>query len=696
MFKVEREEIQWAGQTLSLETGRLANQADGSVLVRYGDTSVLCTVVSARKADPNLDFFPLMVLYQEKAYAAGKIPGGFVKRESKPSEKEVLTSRLIDRPMRPLFAEGFRNDTQVVCTVLSFDGVNDPDILAMVGAAAAASLSGVPFHGPMAGARVGRKNNELILNPTIQELDCTQLDLVVAGTEEGVLMVESQAQELSEAEMLEAVMFGHKGFQPVLAMIKKLVKKAGKKAWALPKKPEGLEELKKELSKAYLKKVKQAYEIKDKKERYAALDALKEAIVEDYEAKEASDETMALLGAAYSGLKEDHVRGQMLKDRKRIDGRSPEDIRPIHCEVGVLPRTHGSALFTRGETQALVVTTLGTGQDEQIVDTIAGEFREDFMLHYNFPPFSVGETGRMGPPGRREIGHGKLAWRALKPVMPSKAAFPYTVRAVSDILACNGSSSMATVCASSMSMMDAGVPLEKAVSGIAMGLVKEGNNFVILSDIMGDEDHLGDMDFKVTGTKDGVTALQMDLKITSINENIMQQALEQANAGRLHILKAMEKAIKAGRDEMSPYAPKMELFRIPKDKIGEVIGPGGKIIRQIVEETDAKIDIEEDGLVKVSGVNPEKTKRAVEWIQSLVEVPEVGKTYTGKVVKVTDFGAFVNFLGSSSGLIHVSEIEPNCRVEKVTDYLNVGDEVVFKVVGLDNKGKLRLSRKACM
>ncbi len=692
MFKIEREEIQWGGRTLSLETGKIARQADGSIVVRYGGTTVLCTIVSSKKSSPELDFFPLMVLYQEKSFAAGKIPGGFFKRETRPSEREVLTSRLIDRPMRPLFAKGFKNDTQIICTVLSFDGKNSGDIPAMIGASAAAAVSGIPFHGPLAGARIAYKNDAFILNPTLQELDSTELDLIVTGTKEGVLMVESEAKELSESKMLEAVMFGHTEFQPVIEMIERLVEKSGKTAWTLPKEQDGYLELKKELENKFKKDLDIAYKNTEKSKRNEAIGLLKNELKESLKDDE---EKLSSSSTAFKALEEDLVRGMVLKTGKRIDGRGLDDIRPISCEVNILPHTHGSALFTRGETQALVVTTLGTGQDEQIVDDLHGEYRESFMLHYNFPPFSVGETGRMGPPSRREVGHGKLAWRALRSVIPNKAAFPYTIRMVSDITESNGSSSMATVCGCALAMMDAGVPLAKPVAGIAMGLIKEGNDFAILSDILGDEDHLGDMDFKVTGTKDGITALQMDLKITSIDKAIMEKALDQASRGRLHILGEMDKALKSARKELNSHAPKMELFHIPKDRIGEVIGPGGKIIREIIEETNTKIDIGEDGLVKVAGTNQDATKRAVEWIQGLVEVPEVGKVYTGKVTKTTDFGAFVSFLGSASGLIHISEIEPT-RIDKVTDYLNIGDKVTFKVVGMDDRGKLRLSRKACL
>lgn len=694
MFTIVKEEIQWAGRTLSLETGKMARQADGSVVVRYGDTVVLCTLVSAKKPSENLNFFPLTVIYQEKAYAAGKIPGGFIKRETKPSDSEVLISRLIDRPMRPLFAEGFKHDTQVICTVLCYDQVNDPDIPVMIGASAAAMIAGVPFDGPMAGARVGYKHGAFILNPEVQNMDGTQLDLVVAGTKDGVLMVESEAQELSEAVMLDAVNFGFEGFQPVITMIQNFAKKAGKPKWARPEVAPEVAVLKQELSKKFAKAIDAAYTITEKQKRTEALMAIKDDAVALYQAPE-KEAMLPHVTTVLGILEEDHVRGQLLKTRKRIDGRGLADVRPILADAGVLPRTHGSALFTRGETQAIVVCTLGTGQDEQMSDGIRGENREGFLLHYNFPPYSVGETGRMGAPGRREVGHGKLAWRALHPMIPNKAAFPYTIRLVSEITESNGSSSMATVCGGSLAMMDAGVPLQKPVAGIAMGLVKEGDDVAVLSDILGDEDHLGDMDFKVAGTQDGITALQMDLKITSITSSIMKQALEQAHQGRLHILGEMSKGLATARPDLSPFAPKLETFNVPKDKIGDIIGPGGKKIREIVETTGTKIDIDEDGLVKVAGVDPESTARAVEWIKSLVEVAEVGKIYTGKVVKIMDFGAFVAFLGNTQGLIHISEIEHR-RLDKVTDVLKLGDEVTFKVVGIDDRGKLRLSRKACL
>jgi len=692
MFKIEREEIEWGGSTLSIETGKIARQADGSVTVRYGDTTVLCTLVSSKKAAPDAGFFPLGVFYQEKGFAAGKIPGGFFKRETKPSERETLTSRLIDRPMRPLFHKNFKNDTQVICTVLSFDGKNSGDIPAMIGASAAACISGVPFEGPMAGARIAYKQGAFILNPTLQELDQTDLDLVVAGTKDGVLMVESEAKELSEEKLLEAITFGHEEFQPVIEMIKRLVQKVKKPSWELPTEQDGLEELKKELTEKFKKDIEAAYAHKDKSKRSETLGLLKDSLKEVFVDRE--EEFSAACGV-FKSLEEDFVRNMVLNTNKRIDGRSLDEVRPISCEVNLLPYTHGSALFTRGETQALVVTTLGTGQDEQIIDDIQGDYRESFMLHYNFPPFSVGETGRMGAPGRREIGHGKLAWRALKSTLPSKAVFPYTIRMVSDITESNGSSSMATVCGCSLAMMDAGIPIKNPVAGIAMGLIKEKDKHAVLSDILGDEDHLGDMDFKVAGTKDGVTALQMDLKITSIDKPIMEKALKQANKGRLHILGEMQKTLQSSRDSLNAYAPKIELFHIPKDRIGEVIGPGGKVIREIIEKTNTKIDIEEDGVVKVAGTDKDAVNEAVRWVKSLVEVPEVGKTYTGKVTKTTDFGAFVSFLGNTSGLIHISEIEPT-RIDKVTDYLNVGDDVTFKVTGIDDRGKLRLSRKACL
>jgi len=689
MFKTFRKELNWGGRKLVLETGKIARQADGAVLVTYGDTTVLCTVVAAKSIRPGIDFFPLTVNYQEKAFAAGKIPGGFFKREGRPSEKETLVSRLIDRPIRPLFADGFRNETQVVCTVLSHDLENDPDIVSMVGSSAALCISGVPFMGPIAAARVGYIDGQYVLNPVAEDLKKSQLDLVVAGTVEGVLMVESEAQQLSEDVMLGAVMFGHREFQPVIQAIIELAEQAAKEPWNLPEAPpEKAIVREKFLSAGIVAELAEAYRNVVKQDRYAKVgEVKKKAIASLTEASE-----IEVAGSVLKDLESDVVRGNILKTGIRIDGRDTKTVRPIESEVGVLPRAHGSAVFTRGETQALVVATLGTGQDEQIIDALAGEYREHFMLHYNFPPYSVGEAGRMGSPGRREIGHGKLAWRAVRPMLPAKEAFPYTIRLVSEITESNGSSSMATVCGSSLALMDAGVPLPFPVAGIAMGLIKEDSGFAVLSDILGDEDHLGDMDFKVAGSANGITALQMDIKITSITEEIMKIALAQAKDGRLHILGEMGRGIDHARDSVSSNAPRITTISIPKDKIREVIGTGGKVIREICEQTGAKIDIDDDGTIKVASVDGDAAQRAIDWIRGIVAEPELGVVYNGKVVKVVDFGAFVNFLGSRDGLVHISELSRE-RVGKVADVLNVGDGVKVKVLGFDDRGKVKLSMK---
>jgi len=689
MFKTYRKELTWGGRKLVLETGKIARQADGAVLATYGDTTVLCTVVAAKSIRPGIDFFPLTVNYQEKAFAAGKIPGGFFKREGRPSEKETLVSRLIDRPIRPLFADGFRNETQVVCTVLSHDLENDPDIVALVGSSAALTLSGVPFMGPVGAARVGYIDGKYVLNPVAADLPNSQLDLVVAGTVEGVLMVESEAKELSEDIMLGAVMFGHREFQPVIQAIIELAEQAAKDPWDLPEAPPEKAELKKKFENAGIVGwLADAYKIVAKQDRYAKVAEVKKTALDLCTAEGEA----ALAPSVLKDLESEVVRGNILKTGFRIDGRDTKTVRPIEVEVGVLPRAHGSALFTRGETQALVVATLGTGQDEQIIDALAGEYRENFMLHYNFPPYSVGEAGRMGSPGRREIGHGKLAWRAVHPMLPSKEAFPYTIRLVSEITESNGSSSMASVCGSSLALMDSGVPLPNPVAGIAMGLIKEDTGFAVLSDILGDEDHLGDMDFKVAGSANGITALQMDIKITSITEEIMKIALAQAKDGRLHILGEMGKGIDHARDSVSSNAPRITTISIPKDKIREVIGTGGKVIREICEQTGAKIDIDDDGTIKVASVDGDAAQRAIDWIRGIVAEPELGVVYNGKVVKVVDFGAFVNFLGSRDGLVHVSEISRE-RVAKVADVLNVGDTVKVKVLGFDDRGKVKLSMK---
>jgi polyribonucleotide nucleotidyltransferase len=691
MFNIYRKEMIWGGRPLVLETGKIARQADAAVLVTYGETTVLCTVVGEKTPKAGIDFFPLTVHYQEKAFAAGKIPGGFFKREGRPAEKEVLISRLIDRPIRPLFAPGFRNETQVICTVLSHDLENDADIPALIGTSAALTLSGIPFLGPIGAARVGYDGTDYILNPTMDQAEETKLDLVVAGTVEGVLMVESEAHELFEAVMLGAVTFGQKAFSEVINLIIDLAEMCAKDPWELPAEAETHAALKQTIAGLVGADIDAAYRERVKQGRHEKLSAAKKKMVEALSAETGHDLQDA--SKIFKELESDIVRGQILDTGIRIDGRDTKTVRPIVSEVGILPRAHGSALFTRGETQALVVTTLGTGQDEQIIDALAGEYREHFMLHYNFPPYSVGETGRMGSPGRRETGHGKLAWRALHPVLPKKEDFPYTIRIVSEITESNGSSSMATVCGSSLSLMDAGAPLPRPVAGIAMGLIKEGERFAVLSDILGDEDHLGDMDFKVAGTETGITALQMDIKITSITEEIMRIALDQAKDGRIHILGEMAKALTAPRQGVSENAPRITVITVPKDKIREIIGTGGKVIREITETTGAKIDISDDGTVKVAATDATAAQRAIDWIRGIVAEPEMNVIYTGKVVKVVDFGAFVNFLGSRDGLVHISELAPQ-RVNKTTDVVNMGDEVKVKVIGFDDRGKIKLSMKS--
>ena len=691
MFKIERVEIDWGGRPLILETGKVARQADGAVLATYGDTTVLATAVAARSPKPGLDFFPLTVNYQEKTYAAGKIPGGFFKREGRPSEKETLTSRLIDRPIRPLFPKQFKCETQVIATVLSHDMENDPDMVAMVAVSAALTLSGIPFLGPIGAARVGLIDGEYVLNPTIDQLEETKLNLVVAGTGDAVLMVESEAQELSEDDMLGAVTFGHKGFQPVIEAIIKLAERGARE-------PRDLETVD---NSAELEKVtgiadadlRSAYQIVDKQERQEAVAQARDKVMAELCPEDAEDgPDPQVIGGAFKSLEKSVVRGNILDTGSRIDGRGLADVRQIEAEVGILPRAHGTALFTRGETQAIVVTTLGTGEDEQFVDALEGTYKETFMLHYNFPPFSVGEVGRVGFTGRREVGHGKLAWRAVRPVLPGADTFPYTIRVVSEITESNGSSSMATVCGASLAMMDAGVPITRPVAGIAMGLIKEEDRFAVLSDILGDEDHLGDMDFKVAGTEEGITSLQMDIKITGITEEIMRTALDQAKGGRMHILDEMAKALTEARPEMGEFAPRIETLKIPVDKIREVIGTGGKIIRQIVEETGAKVDISDDGTIKVASSDAASIDAAIKWIKSITDEPEVGEIYDGKVVKVVDFGAFVNFFGARDGLVHISELAPR-RVGKVTDIVNEGDTVKVKLLGFDQRGKVRLSMK---
>ena len=687
MFKIFRKELDWGGTPLVLESGKVARQADGAVMVTLGETTVLCTAVAAQQAKPGQDFFPLTVNYQEKAFAAGKIPGGFFKREGRPSENETLVCRLIDRPIRPLFPKSFKCETQVICTVLAHDMENNPDIAAMIGASAALTLSGVPFFGPIAGARVGWINDAYVLNPTVEQMEESDLDLVMAGTLEGVLMVESEAQELSEEVMLGAVNFGHDAIKPVIEAIIDIAESCAKEPRDLPEEPAETGTIT-DILKGFEGAFEKAYKIADKAERQAAVGAVrteaKEKIGDEYEA--------VLVGGLVKELEADVVRGAILKTGVRIDGRDTKTVRAIVSEAGFLPRAHGSALFTRGETQAMVVATLGTGQDEQIIDSLVGEGRSNFMLHYNFPPYSVGEAGRVGSPGRREIGHGKLAWRAIRPLLPTKEEFPYTIRLVSEITESNGSSSMATVCGGSLALMDSGVPLARPVAGIAMGLIKEGDDFAVLSDILGDEDHLGDMDFKVAGSDAGITSLQMDIKITSITPEIMQIALDQARDGRIHILGEMSKALTSAREVLADSAPKITTLNIPVDKIRDIIGPGGKIIREICETTGAKIDIEDDGTVKVAAVTGASGEAAVARIRDIVAEPELGVIYDGKVVKTVDFGAFVNFLGAKDGLVHISELQ-NGRTEKTTDICKEGDMVKVKVIGFDDRGKVKLSMK---
>ena len=689
MFNYFRKELDWGGRKLILETGKIARQADGAVMARYGDTIVLCTAVGVKSSRPGQDFFPLTVNYQEKAFAAGKIPGGFFKREGRPSEAEVLKSRLIDRPIRPLFPEGFRNEVQIVATVLSHDLENDPDIVALIGCSAALTLSGIPFFGPVGAARVGYEDGQYILNPTSDQVARSQLDLVVAGTSDGVLMVESEAKELSEDIMLGAVTFGHQSFQPVIQAIIELAEHAAKDPWALTEASAEEQALKSRVDALARAGLAEAYREPDKGLRHDKVGAVRKQVSETL-AAEGLDVEKAK--SAFHDLEADVVRNAILDTGMRIDGRDTKTVRPIIAEVGVLPRAHGSALFTRGETQAFCVATLGTGQDEQIIDALEGEYRQHFMLHYNFPPYSVGEAGRMGSPGRREVGHGKLAWRAIHPLLPEKDKFPYTLRIVSEITESNGSSSMATVCGSSLSLMDAGVPLKRPVAGIAMGLIKEDRGFAVLSDILGDEDHLGDMDFKVAGTDTGVTALQMDIKITSITPEIMRIALAQARDGRMHILGEMAKALTGARGDVAATAPRITIINVPKDKIREVIGTGGKVIREIVEQTQCKIDIDDDGTIKIAATDSLQAQRAIDWIRGIVAEPEIGIIYNGKVVKTADFGAFVNFLGSRDGLVHISELQQG-RVGKTTDVVNVGDPVKVKVIGFDERGKVKLSMR---
>lgn len=693
MFNIHKKEITWGGRPLVIETGHIARQAAGAVMVTYGETSVFTAVTAAKKAKAGIDFFPLTVNYQEKAYSAGKIPGGFFKREARPSEAEILICRLIDRPIRPLFVSTFKNETQVSCTVMSHDLENQADIPSIIGTSAALTLSGLPFMGPIAGARVGYIDGEYVLNPTEEELENSDLDLVVAGTRDAVLMVESEANELSEEIMLGAVMFGHAEMQVVIDAIIDLAEEAANDPWELPEE-EDHSALIADISKMAEKGLRDAYGETDKQTRVGKISEVKDAVKEKF-VPEDNDAQSILVGGILKDLEKAIVRGDIIKTGKRIDGRDLDTVRAVVGEVNILPRTHGSALFTRGETQSICVTTLGTGDDEQFIDALTGTYKEHFMLHYNFPPYSVGEVGRSGFTSRREVGHGKLAWRAVRAVLPSKEDFPYTIRIVSEITESNGSSSMATVCGASLSMMDAGVPISRPVSGIAMGLIKEGDDYAVLSDILGDEDHLGDMDFKVAGTTEGITSLQMDIKITGITKDIMEAALEQAKGGRATILTEMNKALDSAREEMNEHAPRIETLQVKKDKIREIIGTGGKVIREICEVTGAKVDIDDEGIVKVSSPDGVAIKAAMDWINGIVAEPEVGKTYEGKVVKTVDFGAFVNFLGSKDGLVHISEMA-NERVKQVTDVVKEGETVKVKVLGIDDRGKVRLSMKAVL
>ena len=687
MFNLIKKSLTWGDKDLILETGKIARQADGAVLVTYGDTKLLCTVVASKQDSSENDFFPLTVHYIEKFYSVGKIPGGYLKREGRPSEKETLTSRLIDRPIRPLFPDSFKNEVQVICQVLSHDGNNSTEIPAIIGASAALTISGIPFYGPLGASKVARIKNKFVLNPTNEQLLDSELDLVIAGTKDGVLMVESEAKELSEDIMLEAVVFGQNAYKDVLKTIVDLAEEAAKDPWELIEIDATKED--KIVSEKFKESVLEAYNIKNKKERQEKLKKINQSL--EVLSEEIEIDTKKL-SSSLNKLQKKLVREKILTSKIRIDGRKFDEVRKINCETGLLPRAHGSALFTRGETQAIAALTLGTSEDEQMIDSLEGLHKEKFMLHYNFPPFSVGEAGRMGGTGRREIGHGKLAWRAVHPILPSVEGFPYTIRIVSEITESNGSSSMATVCASSLALMDAGVPIKKQIAGIAMGLIKEEKNFIVLSDILGDEDHLGDMDFKVAGTKDGITSLQMDIKVDSITSEIMSAALKQAKKGRILILKEMDKIIKKPNKELNEFAPKMQMLKIDKDKIREVIGSGGKVIREIVELSEAKVDIDDEGNIKVSSNKKEAIKTALKMIHEIVDEPENGKIYKGKVVKVVEFGAFVNFLGKRDGLVHISALSDE-RVGKVTDVVKEGDDVKVKVIGFDKRGKVRLSIK---
>ncbi len=689
MFKVYKKEIEVAGKKISLETGKVARQADGAIIATCGETVVLATVVGAKRVNPDVDYFPLSVNYQEKYYAAGKIPGGYFKREARPTESETLISRLIDRPIRPLFPDEFKNEVQLLPTVISYDKENEADILSITASSAALAISGMPFMGPVGASRVGFIDGKYVLNPSKAELEKSKLDLVVAGTKDAVLMVESEANGLKEDEMLNAVKFGHEGFVPVIEMIEELAKECRKPEWIVEKKD--LSEVKKKLEGSFTEDLKKAFATRDKQDRSNQISEITDKAKKLYEEDE--NYTDLDVNSELKKIEKSIVRTDILKNKNRIDGRGLSDVRPISCEVGVLPRTHGSALFTRGETQAIVTATLGTSDDEQRIESLDGLQRERFMLHYNFPPFSVGETGRIGT-GRREIGHGKLAWRAIHSSLPSKEAFPYTFRVVSEITESNGSSSMATVCGTSLALMDAGVPIKEPVAGIAMGLIKEGDDFSVLSDILGDEDHLGDMDFKVAGTKDGITSLQMDIKITGITFEIMEQALSQAKDGRIHILGEMNKALSASRADVGKHTPKMEKINVDKKDIAAVIGKGGATIREIVEKSGAKVDVNDEGVVTVAAPDEESRNIAMQMIKDITAKAELNKIYSGKVMKIMEFGAFVNFLGKQDGLVHISELADK-RVAKVTDVVKEGDEVKVKVIGFD-RGKVKLSIKQAL
>ena len=690
MFNIHSEEIIWGGRTLKIETGKIARQADGAVIVTYGGTSVIATVCAEKKPKAGIDFFPLTVNYQEKSYASGKIPGGYFKREGRPTERETLISRLIDRPIRPLFVKEFKNETQVIATVLTYDHENDADIVAMIACSAALTISGIPFKGPIGAAKIGLIENEMILNPKVEDIENSQLELVVAGTKNAILMIESEASELSEKMMLEAVMFAHESMQEIIEMIINLARKCAKDPMIIEEKDNA--DITSFIDGEVRSKLEKAFQITDKQERNNQVGAIKDVMIEKLNEKFDDNYDEIEASGVFKDIESSIVRSSILKESKRIDGRGLSDIRPISVEVGLLPQTHGSSLFTRGETQAIVVTTLGTAEDEQYIDSLDGTKKQNFMLHYNFPPFSVGEVGRIGATGRREIGHGKLAWRAVNPLLPSKEDFPYTIRVVSEITESNGSSSMATVCGTSLALMDAGVPIREPIAGIAMGLILEGKDYAVLSDIIGDEDHLGDMDFKVAGTSKGITTLQMDIKIAGITKEIMKKALDQAKAGRKHILSEMEKAIKASRDDVADTAPRIVTMNIPTDKIKDVIGSGGKVIKEMVEQTGAKISVEDSGTITIASSDKDAIESAKVRIHQIVDEPEVGEIYKGKIVKIVDFGAFVNFFGPRDGLVHISQLS-NERTSQVTDVVNENDDVFVKLIGFDDRGKSKLSMK---